>query len=96
MVDKLFPLVTDTKMTQREQRESLLCLCVEPWGQAAGTSLARLLHVTIYLTDIADRPAFNEVYARRVPQPVPARCCVAVSALAVEGMRVEITACAGL
>jgi enamine deaminase RidA (YjgF/YER057c/UK114 family) len=52
--------------------------------------------VTIHLTDIADRPAFNEVYARRAPQPVPARCCVAVSALAVEGVRVEITAWAAL
>ncbi|MCA0330242.1 MAG: RidA family protein [Actinobacteria bacterium] len=60
----------------------------------AGSGLERLLHVTIYLTDMADRLAFNEVYRRRVPQPVPGRCAVEVSALAVPGMRVEITAMA--
>lgn len=58
---------------------------------ADGSDLSRLLHVTIYLTDMADRPGFNEVYIRRVPQPVPVRCAVEVAALAIPGMRVEIT-----
>ncbi|MFG2522254.1 RidA family protein [Streptomyces sp. NPDC048527] len=60
--------------------------------EAADSSLSRLLHLTIYLTDMADREVFNEVYAARIPQPVPVRCCVAVAALAAEGMRIEITA----
>ena len=58
----------------------------------AGSSLVRLVHLTIYLTDIADREAFNQVYERAVPRPFPSRCAVEVSALAVEGMKVEVTA----
>ncbi|MFG2894434.1 RidA family protein [Streptomyces sp. NPDC048248] len=60
----------------------------------AHSDLSRLLHLTIYLTDIEDRDAFNEVYAEVIPRPCPVRCCVAVAALAVEGMRVEVTALA--
>jgi enamine deaminase RidA (YjgF/YER057c/UK114 family) len=58
----------------------------------AGSSLDRLVHLTIYLTDIADREAFNQVYELTVPRPFPSRCAVEVSALAVEGMKVEVTA----
>lgn len=57
----------------------------------AGSDISRLLHMTIYLTDMKDRAVFNEVYAERVPQPVPVRCAVGVTALAVEGMKVEVT-----
>ncbi|MFB6714454.1 MULTISPECIES: RidA family protein [unclassified Streptomyces] len=60
----------------------------------ADSDLSRLLHLTIYLTDIEDRGIFNEVYAEVVPRPYPARCCVAVTAPAIEGMRVEVTALA--
>lgn len=58
----------------------------------AGSSMDRLVHLTIYLTDMADRVAFNHVYERAVPRPFPSRCAVEVSALAVEGMKVEVTA----
>ncbi len=58
----------------------------------AGSSMDRLVHLTIYLTDMADRVAFNHVYERTVPRPFPSRCAVEVSALAVEGMKVQVTA----
>ena len=45
----------------------------------------RVLHLTIYLTDMADRPAFNEVYQRFFAKPWPVRAAVGVAALAVEG-----------
>ena len=61
---------------------------------AAGSGIDRLLHLTIYLTDMADREAFNEVYRQVVPAPFTARCAVGVAALAVPGMRVEVTAIA--
>ncbi len=32
--------------------------------EKAGSSLANVIHLTIYLTDINERPAFNEVYLR--------------------------------
>ncbi len=62
--------------------------------EKAGSSMDRVLHLTIYLTDIADRPAFNEVYKRFFAKPWPVRAAVGVAALAVEGMRVEVTAMA--
>ncbi|MFT8230915.1 RidA family protein [Pseudomonas guariconensis] len=62
--------------------------------ERAGSSMDRVLHLTIYLTDMADRPAFNEVYQRFFAKPWPVRAAVGVAALAVEGMRVEVTAMA--
>jgi len=58
--------------------------------------MAHLLHITVYLTDIADRDVFNEEYVAHVPQPVPARCCIADAALAYDGVKVEVTAHAAL
>lgn len=62
--------------------------------ERAGSSMDRVLHLTIYLTDMADRAAFNEVYKRFFAKPWPVRAAVGVAALAVEGMRVEVTAMA--
>lgn len=62
--------------------------------ERAGSSMDRVLHLTIYLTNMADRAAFNEVYIRFFDQPWPVRAAVGVTALAVEGMRVEVTAMA--
>ncbi len=62
--------------------------------ERAGSSMDRVMHLTIYLTDMADRPAFNEVYKRFFQKPWPVRAAVGVAALAVDGMRVEVTAMA--
>ena len=62
--------------------------------EKAGSSMDRVLHLTIYLTDMADRAAFNEVYKRYFAKPWPVRAAVGVAALAVEGMKVEVTAMA--
>ena len=56
---------------------------------AAGSGLDRLLKVTVYLADIGDWPAVNEVYARAVPEPFPARSAFAVKDLP-KGALVEI------
>ena len=61
--------------------------------QAAGSGLDRLVKVTVYLADIGDWPAVNEVYARLVPEPFPARSAFAVKDLP-KGARVEIEAVA--
>ena len=61
--------------------------------EAAGSGMDRLVKVTVYLADIADWPAVNEVYARDVPQPFPARSAFAVRDLP-KGARVEIEAVA--
>jgi 2-iminobutanoate/2-iminopropanoate deaminase len=60
---------------------------------AAGSGMDRLVKVTVYLADIADWPAVNEVYAGAVPEPFPARSAFAVRDLP-KGARVEIEAIA--
>lgn len=60
----------------------------------AGSAKERLLMCTIYLADMADRAAFNEVWdAWLVPGTAPVRACVQVG-LAEPEYRVEIHAVA--
>jgi 2-iminobutanoate/2-iminopropanoate deaminase len=60
---------------------------------AAGLAMADVVKTTIFLVDMADFAAVNEVYARHLPDPPPARSTVAVAALP-KGGRVEIEAVA--
>ena len=60
---------------------------------AAGVSWSDVVKTTIFLADIADFAAVNEVYARHVPAPPPARSTFAVVALPRGGL-VEIEAIA--
>jgi 2-iminobutanoate/2-iminopropanoate deaminase len=48
---------------------------------AAGTSLDRVVKTTVFLADMADFPAMNEVYARHFGHHRPARSTVAVRTL---------------
>ncbi len=61
--------------------------------EAAGSGMDRLVKVTVFLAEIGDWPAVNEVYARLVPEPFPARSAFAVKDLP-KGARVEIEAVA--
>lgn len=56
---------------------------------AAGTDLSRVVKCTVFLVDIGDYAAMNEVYAGYFPASPPARSTVAGSGLAL-GARVEI------
>ncbi|MFJ4348913.1 RidA family protein [Pseudomonas sp. NPDC089401] len=62
--------------------------------EKAGSGMDKVMHLTIYLTDMADRAAFNEVYQRFFSKPWPVRAAVGVAALAYPEMRVEVTAMA--
>jgi 2-iminobutanoate/2-iminopropanoate deaminase len=62
---------------------------------AAGSGLARLVKVTVFLAEIGDWAAVNEVYARRIPEPFPARSAFAVRDLP-RGALVEIEAVAAV
>ena len=58
--------------------------------QGQGLGLANLLRCTVMLADMAEWPAFNEVYAAFFAnQPTPARSAFGCSGLAL-GARVEI------
>jgi len=76
-----------------QQSESTLQALKEAL-EMAGSGMDRVMHLTIYLTDMADRAAFNEVYQRFFSKPWPVRAAVGVAALAYPQMRVEVTAMA--
>jgi len=48
---------------------------------AAGLDLSHVFKCNVYMTNIADFPAFNEVYARHFSKPYPARTTVGVAGL---------------
>jgi 2-iminobutanoate/2-iminopropanoate deaminase len=56
---------------------------------AAGSGLDRVVKATVYLADMADFPAMNEVYAREFGAHRPARSTVAARTLP-KNARVEI------
>ncbi|MDR1613703.1 MAG: RidA family protein [Planctomycetota bacterium] len=56
---------------------------------AAGTGMDKVVKATVFLADIKDFAAVNEVYASFFAKPFPARSCCQVSALPM-GARVEI------
>ncbi|MBN2726489.1 RidA family protein [Candidatus Mcinerneyibacteriota bacterium] len=57
--------------------------------EAAGTSLDKVVKATVFLTDIKDFAAVNEVYASFFREGPPARSAFQVAALPL-GARVEI------
>jgi 2-iminobutanoate/2-iminopropanoate deaminase len=61
--------------------------------EAAGSGLDRLVKTTVFLTDLADFAAMNEVYRAHAGEQPPARSTVQVAALP-SGARVEIEAVA--
>jgi 2-iminobutanoate/2-iminopropanoate deaminase len=61
--------------------------------EEAGSALANLVKTTVFLTDLGDFAAMNEVYAHHVGDRPPARSTVQVAALP-SGARVEIEAVA--
>jgi 2-iminobutanoate/2-iminopropanoate deaminase len=61
--------------------------------EEAGSELDRLVKTTVFLTDLGDFQAMNEVYAGHVGGTPPARSTVEVSALP-SGAKVEIEAVA--
>ena len=62
---------------------------------AAGASLAAVVKTTIFLADLQDFGAVNEVYARFFPSTPPARSTVQVAGLP-KGALIEIDAIAAL
>ena len=62
---------------------------IEAVLRAGGKTLANVVKVNVYLTDMGDFQAMNQVYAARFEKPYPARTTVAVVALPL-GAAVEI------
>ena len=81
--------VSDASGAQTEQVFANLRAILE----AAGSSLDRIVKTTVYLTDLGDFQAMNEVYKQHVGELPPARATVEVSKLPA-GALVEIEAIA--
>ena len=61
---------------------------------AAGASPSDVVKVTVFLTNVDDRPLINPVRRRFFGDTRPASTLVEVSRLAIEGARIEIEAVA--
>ena len=66
-----------------------------PSSTAAGASMTDLVKTTIFYSDVADFATLNEVYARHMPDPPPARSAPANVRLP-HGLLVSIEAIAAL
>lgn len=58
--------------------------------QAAGCTFDNVIKCTGFLTDMADFPLFNSIYAKYFKEPFPARAVFEVSALPVKGAVAEL------
>jgi 2-iminobutanoate/2-iminopropanoate deaminase len=78
------PLEGDTALQTQRTFENLKAIL-----EAAGSSLDRVVKVGVFLKDMNDFTAMNEVYARYFPSNPPARSTVEVARLPRD-FRVEI------
>jgi 2-iminobutanoate/2-iminopropanoate deaminase len=62
--------------------------------ETAGSSLDHVLRCGVFLTDMSEFAAMNEIYARSFGKNRPARTTVQVASLPTPGLRVEIDAVA--
>jgi 2-iminobutanoate/2-iminopropanoate deaminase len=88
----LDPVTGELASGVRAQAERAL-LNLEALLAAGGAGTADLVKTTIFLADMADFAAVNEVYASRFHAPFPSRSTVQVAALPKGGL-VEIEAIA--
>ena len=72
---------------KEQTRQSLLN--VKAILEEAGLGLANVVKTTVFLADMGDFAAMNEVYSQFFSQPFPARSAVAVKALP-KGALVEV------
>ncbi|MBI9100969.1 MAG: hypothetical protein JEY99_01035 [Spirochaetales bacterium] len=82
-------LITGDIREQTKQTMNNLSAVLE----AAGTSLEKVLLITVYMTDMNEFSEMNEVYASYFEDVCPARATVGVKSLA-KNARVEIQAIA--
>jgi len=61
---------------------------------AAGCTFADVVKVTVFLTDVADRPLVNPVRQEVFGEARPASTLVEVSALVIPGAKIEVEAVA--
>lgn len=76
-----------------EEQARMVLRNLETLLEGAGSSLGLVLKITVFLADLADLPAFNQVYEEFFRPPLPARSTVRSGIPA--GFRLELDAIAG-
>ena len=84
-VDPATGLMADTVEEQAAQSLANLKAILA----AAGLSMSNVVKTVIFLADINDFAAVNQVYAQSFSEPYPARSCVQVAAIP-KGAKLEI------
>ena len=84
-VDPATGLMADTVEEQAAQSLANLKAILA----AAGLSMSNVVKTVIFLADINDFAAVNQVYAQAFSEPYPARSCVQVAAIP-KGAKLEI------
>jgi len=87
------PQTNEIKLGSVEEEAELALENLRLILQEAGSSLAKILTVTVYLLDIEEYARFNEVYKKYFKENRPARTCIQAGSLPFN-TRVEITATA--
>ncbi len=85
----LDPLTGQITGTDSVEQAEQVMKNIEAVLSAAGLGFEDVVKTTIFLVDLADFAAVNEVYGRRFPEEPPARSTVEVKGLP-RGSRVEI------
>jgi reactive intermediate/imine deaminase len=87
LVPKTMELVSGGAELQiRQVFDNLLAV-----AEAAGGTLADVVKLTVYLTDLGDFPTVNEIMAEYFTEPYPARAAIGVAQLP-KGAAVEMDA----
>jgi 2-iminobutanoate/2-iminopropanoate deaminase len=64
--------------------------------EVAGSSLDRVVKVTVFLTDMREYREMNEVYREYFSESPPSRSCIEVRGLTTPEKRIEIEVVAGI
>jgi 2-iminobutanoate/2-iminopropanoate deaminase len=87
------PQTNEIKLGKVEEEAGLALENLRIILEEAGSSLDKVLTVTVYLLEIEEYARFNEVYKKYFKENRPARTCIQAGNLPF-GTRVEITATA--
>ncbi len=89
------PATNELALGTIEQEAELALQNIRIILEEAGSSLDKVLKVTVHLLDMAEYSRFNEVYRRHFPLDPPARTCTQAAKLPF-GTRVEVDVIAAL
>ena len=89
------PETNELKLGTVEEEAELAMTNLRIILEEAGSSLDKVLTITVYLKDMQEYTRFNEIYKGYFTRDLPARTCIQAGDLPF-GTRVEVTATAHL